>query len=211
MATSRESFLSDLKRRGHARADDLAKGLDLTPMAVRQHLYQLRDDGAVVCCSRPSGRGRPAKHWELTKKADVYFPDTHRELSLDLIESIKAVMGNDALDKLVTHRTAKQEARYRAALASCDKSLKCKLDIIARERSREGYMAEVQEAEDGGLLLLENHCPICEAAKACSGLCRKELDLFRDLIGPGGTVEREEHMLKGARRCAYRVVAKENA
>ncbi len=209
MATTRETILTELKRRGNARADELAQTLDLTPMAVRQHLYQLQDEGAVVCCATPSpGRGRPAKHWELTKKADVYFPDTHRELSLDLIESIREVMGDDALDKLVSHRTARQEKRYQALMAECSGSLKCKLGIIAKERTREGYMAEVQETEGGDLLLLENHCPVCEAAKACSGLCRKELELFRDLIGEAGTVEREEHMLKGARRCAYRVKAK---
>jgi predicted ArsR family transcriptional regulator len=210
MATTREIILTELKRRGDGRADDLAKTLDLTPMAVRQHLYQLQDEGAVVCCtSAPaSGRGRPAKHWELTEKADVYFPDTHRELSLDLIESIRELMGEDALDKLVSHRTERQEKRFQALLENCSGDLKCKLDIIARERTREGYMAEVQETQDGDLLLLENHCPICEAAKACSGLCRKELQMFRDLVGDDGTVEREEHMLRGARRCAYRVKAK---
>lgn len=210
MATTRETILTELKRRGNARADELAETLDLTPMAVRQHLYQLQDEGAVVCCaSAPaSGRGRPAKHWELTEKADVYFPDTHRELSLDLIESIREVMGDDALAQLVSHRTKRQEKRFQALLANCSGDLRCKLDIIARERTREGYMAEVQETEGGDLLLLENHCPICEAAKACSGLCRKELELFQELVGDDGTVEREEHMLKGARRCAYRVRAK---
>ncbi|WP_020398839.1 helix-turn-helix transcriptional regulator [Kordiimonas gwangyangensis] len=210
MATTRETILTELKRRGGARADELAETLELTPMAVRQHLYQLQDEGAVVCCAdtAASGRGRPAKHWELTKKADVYFPDTHRELSLDLIESIRELMGDDGLNALVNHRTKRQNQRYQALMEKCSGSLKCKLDIIAKERSREGYMAEVQEAEDGDLLLLENHCPICEAAKACSGLCRKELELFRDLVGDGATVEREEHMLTGARRCAYRVKAK---
>ncbi|WP_417449017.1 helix-turn-helix transcriptional regulator [Kordiimonas sp.] len=210
MATTRETILTELKRRGDARADELAKTLDLTPMAVRQHLYQLQDEGAVACCvtPTPSGRGRPAKHWELTEKADVYFPDAHRELSLDLIESIKAVMGDEALDKLVSHRTIKQGERYRAAFEGTGNSLRDKLDVIAKERTREGYMAEVQEADNGDLLLLENHCPVCEAAKVCSGLCSKELKLFQDLVKNEATVEREEHMLKGARRCAYRVHAK---
>lgn len=204
MGTTRETILTELKRRGHARADDLAKTLDLTAMAVRQHLYQLRDEGAVVCCTSPSGRGRPAKHWELTEKADVYFPDAHRELSLDLIESIRTLMGKEALDKLVAHRTEKQGERYRAAIGD-GTPLKAQLQAIAKERSREGYMAEVREAGDGDFLLLENHCPVCEAAKACSGLCHKELSLFQDLMKDKATVEREEHILSGARRCAYRI------
>ncbi|WP_417457215.1 helix-turn-helix transcriptional regulator [Kordiimonas sp.] len=204
MGTTRETILTELKRRGHARADDLAKTLDLTAMAVRQHLYQLQDEGAVVCCTSPSGRGRPAKHWELTDKADVYFPDAHRELSLDLIDSIRTLMGKEGLERLVAHRTEKQSERYRTIMGD-NKALKDRLEVIAKERSREGYMAEVRETDDGDFLLLENHCPVCEAAKACSGLCNKELSLFQELVKGKATVEREEHILSGARRCAYRI------
>ena len=204
MATTRETILTELKRRGNARADDLAVTLDLTPMAVRQHLYQLQDEGAVVCCTTPSGRGRPAKHWELTEKADVFFPDTHRELSLDLIDSIRTLMGDAALEQLVGHRTEKQGARYKAELEKAT-TTEGKLKMLAAERSREGYMAEVQRSEDGDFLLLENHCPVCEAAKACSGICSKELSLFQKLFEGEASVERTEHMLRGARRCAYRV------
>lgn len=209
--STRETILTELKRRGHARACDLAETLDLTPMAVRQHLYQMQDEGVVTCCAAPSpGRGRPPKHWELTEKADIYFQDAHRDLSLDLIDSIRTVMGEEALDQLISHRTSKQQQRYAAAMQAAP-TLKARLERLAAERVQDGYMAEVQEEEDGGLLLLENHCPICEAAKACSGLCKQELALFQTLIGQDGKVERTEHVLTGGRRCAYRVTAPENA
>ena len=68
-------------------------------------------------------------------------------------------------------------------------------------------MAEVTAAPDGSFLLSENHCPICVAARACQGLCRSELALFRAVLGPGVEVERSEHILAGARRCAYRIRA----
>jgi predicted ArsR family transcriptional regulator len=54
-------------------------------------------------------------------------------------------------------------------------------------------------------LLIEDHCPICAAATQCQGFCRSELALFQRCLGPGATVERTEHLLAGARRCAYRV------
>jgi len=41
--------------------------------------------------------------------------------------------------------------------------------------------------------------------KAIQGLCRSELALFRAVLGPGVEVERTEHILAGARRCAYRI------
>jgi predicted ArsR family transcriptional regulator len=69
-------------------------------------------------------------------------------------------------------------------------------------------MAEVVEAPDGaGWLLVENHCPICAAAALSPGLCRAELRAFQEALGPGAHVERTEHIVAGARRCAYRVTA----
>lgn len=207
MQTTREIILTELKKRGQARADDLAGVLGVTPMAVRQHLYQLQDEGAVKCCSVPQGRGRPAKLWELTPKADIYFQDAHRDLSLDLIDSMRTVFGDEGLEQLVSHRADRQQARYTDA-ASDKKTLQARLETLAQERSKEGYMAEVVAEEDGTLLLLENHCPICEAAKACSGLCNKELSMFQNMFSDEANIERIEHLLKGGRRCAYRVTPK---
>ena len=68
-------------------------------------------------------------------------------------------------------------------------------------------MAAVEQASDGGLLLVENHCPICDAARACSGLCTAELACFREALGDDVRVERTSHILAGARRCAYRISA----
>ena len=47
--------------------------------------------------------------------------------------------------------------------------------------------------------------PICVAATACQGFCRAELDTFREVLGPDVSVEREEHIVQGDRRCAYRI------
>lgn len=203
--TTRETILSELKSRGPSRADDLAKPLNLTAMAVRQHLYMLQEEGAVEALSVAEGRGRPAKKWQLTKKADVYFPDAHRDLSLDIIDSIRAVFGEEAMDQLIDHRCDKQYSAYKSQIPHGD--IKARLKAIAKLRTNEGYMAESVEEDDGTYMLLENHCPICEAARACSGLCKKELDLFKSLL-PDASVERTDHILNGARRCAYRVVPK---
>ncbi|ARO29186.1 transcriptional regulator domain-containing protein [Rhizobium sp. NXC14] len=44
------------------------------------------------------------------------------------------------------------------------------------------------------------------AATACAGFCRSELETFRAVLG--ADVERSEHILTGARRCAYRITAR---
>ena len=62
-------------------------------------------------------------------------------------------------------------------------------------------MADWKMQEDGSYLFVENHCPICAAATTCQGFCRAERDVFSDVLN--ASVERTEHILQGARRCAY--------
>jgi predicted ArsR family transcriptional regulator len=67
-------------------------------------------------------------------------------------------------------------------------------------------MAEVVENADGSYQYVEKHCPICEAAKACTNLCLKELEMFQDVLGNKVEITRGEHIIKGDNRCVYRVV-----
>jgi len=104
---------------------------------------------------------------------------------------------------LLKARTERQLPDYRARLGNGP--LRDRVERLARLRTEEGYMAEMAEDDDGGLLLIENHCPVCELARACSGLCAQELSLFRRALGRDVAVERSEHILAGARRCCYRI------
>ncbi len=80
-----------------------------------------------------------------------------------------------------------------------------RVEALARQRSAEGYMAEVEQAAAGAFVLVEHHCPICDAATACQGLCRAELTVFRRSLGDGVRVERTRHLLSEGGRCAYRI------
>jgi len=121
--------------------------------------------------------------------------------------SIRTVFGEAELDQLISSREGETEGRYRTALAGLRDTAK-KVAKLAELRSEEGYMADWQILSDGSWILAENHCPICIAARICQGFCRSELSVFRAVLGPEVTVERVEHILAGARRCAYRIAAK---
>ena len=97
-------------------------------------------------------------------------------------------------------------AAYRRALEPCS-GLEDRVRTLVRLRSEEGYMAEFAAEPDGSFLLIENHCPICAAAKTCQGFCRSELELFRAAFGAGTSVTRQEHLLSDGRRCVYRVTS----
>lgn len=200
---TRRDILDRLKSDGPSDAAGLAEVLGVTAMAVRQHLYDLQAEGLVLAREVPRPVGRPAKLWELTEAADRYFPDAHADLAVGLIDSLRQTLGEDGLNAVIVARSETQKNAYRAELDRHG-DLLGKLGALAALRTREGYMAAVTNDGDG-YLFVENHCPICSAAKACTNLCAMELDVFRAALGTDFAVERTDHILAGARRCAYRV------
>src|SRR5215813_11398651 len=201
---SRRAITKLLKTEGPIDSAQLAQRLGLTAMAVRQHLYALQREGLVASEERPVPIGRPAKFWRLTREADHLFPEAYAELSVALIDSVKDAFGQEGLERVLTSRCARQRTDYGKRIRPTD-SLDRKLAELAKVRTEEGYMAEVRREDDGSFLLVENHCPICAAANACQGFCSTELELFRSVLGPGVSVERAEHIIKGDNRCVYRV------
>jgi len=196
-----------LKREGAQSAQQLATSLEVSAMAVRQHLYALENQKMVTYTETPRPRGRPEKQWQLTSGAASFFPDGHADLTVDLISAMGQAFGSQGLKQLLTVRSRQQLEHYQGHLSGY-KSLRRRLDRLAELRTQEGYMAEVLTESDGTLLFVENHCPICTAAASCTGLCGAELDVFQGVLGDVADVERCEHILNGDRRCAYRVQAK---
>ena len=207
---TRRAIVKLLKTEGPLGSAQLAERLGLTAMAVRLHLYALQGEGMVTAEDRPVPVGRPAKSWRLTREADRHFPEAYAELSVALIDAMQETFGAEGLSRVLVSRCARQQAEYAKRVRPAD-PLEKRLKALAQVRTEEGYMAEVRAEEGGGLLLVENHCPICAAANACQGFCSTELDLFRSVLGPGVEVERVEHIVSGDQRCAYRVRPKTRA
>jgi len=128
-------------------------------------------------------------------------------LTVELIDAARKVFGNDGMERLILQREEVMRRRYRAAMKGAQ-GMEAKLARLCELRNEEGYMAEWTKVAPGTFLLVENHCPICAAARSCQGFCRSELGLFDAVLGPRATVERTEHIVTGARRCAYRIVAR---
>lgn len=202
LSSAKRRIVDVLKRRALT-GPELAERFGLTTEAVRQHLNDLADLGLVRSAPRAArGAGRPPVEWSLTDLAAELFPDRHGDLTVSLIDSIRSTVGEDGLDAIVAARTEAQATDYRDRLRSSPDPLAG----LAEIRSDEGYMAEVVEAEDGrGRLLVEHHCPICDAARTCQGLCQSELELFQTVLGSSQRVTREQHLLSGDERCVYRI------
>lgn len=196
-----ERVMLALKMRGAQTAAAIGDHLGTTGEAVRQQLVRLAEEGLVAPHSVSQGVGRPSQFWDLTETGNKRFPDTHADLTVQLLHSVRTILGEDALETLVAHRETETRRQYHARLK--DMAFDERVKALADIRSTEGYMADAERQADGSWLFVENHCPICAAADACQGFCRAELQVFEAVLGPDVSVARTEHILAGARRCAY--------
>jgi predicted ArsR family transcriptional regulator len=204
LQTTPDQLLFELKTRGPATTRDLAARVRITRQAAREHLKKLDEAELVTYTKASAGVGRPGHAWSLTPKGHGRFPDTHAQMTVELIESIRAEFGKKGLERMIARREQATVERYEQVLQGAE-TLKERVDRLVRLRSLEGYMADSTRSDDGSYIIIENHCPICAAATSCQGFCRSELALFERLLAPA-QVKRSEHLLAGSRRCSYVVV-----
>lgn len=197
-----ERLLTLLKTQGPQQAAEAGKMLGTTGEAARQQFVKLAKEGLVEAVAQTRGVGRPLQIWHLTPAGNARFPDTHSELTVQLLRNVRDKLGEQALELLIEAREQDTRINYKQAMVGATR-LQERVARLAAIRCREGYMAEWHEQEDGTFLLIENHCPICAAASICQGFCRAELSVFAEVLQ--AQVERSEHILSGARRCAYRI------
>ncbi|WP_043294447.1 helix-turn-helix transcriptional regulator [Rhizobium leguminosarum] len=192
-----------IKTDGPKLAAAIGDALGISGEAARQQLSKMAEEGLVEPVTvAASGRGRPRQLWHLTTSGNRQFPDGHAELTANLLGTLVEQLGAAALDTVISAREAETLKRYRQELSPAH-DLAARVEALAGIRTREGYMADCWRQADGSFMLVENHCPICAAATACAGFCRSELETFRAVLG--ADIERSEHILLGARRCAYRI------
>jgi predicted ArsR family transcriptional regulator len=203
LTTSFDKFLKLLKTRGPQTTLAIAKELSITGEGARFQLTKLMEEGLVQVITEARGVGRPTQIWSLSEGGNQRFPDNHAALSVQLIESIKETLGQEALDKVIALRELKANGKYIEALKNVP-GLEDKISRLAALRNTDGYLAEWDKDGDG-FILIENHCPICAAAQRCSDLCEAELNTFKAIFGENVSIERVDHMIAGSRRCAYKI------
>lgn len=193
-----------LKTKGPLTTTGVAQELGITGEGARQQLQRLAEEGWVVFESVSRGVGRPSLMWRLSGRGNRRFPDTHAELTVQLISAIRDVLGDEALGNVISAREHKNLLRY-YDIISLEDDLEAKVRRFAELRSSDGYLAECR-VDGEGFLLIENHCPICAAATACHDICKVELQTFQQIFKEWGTVERLDHVIEGAKHCAYRIM-----
>lgn len=202
---ARDKILCHLKMKGPLASGALAEILGVTSIAVRQHLQILQDEGYVEYIPQKGKVGRPVHIWNLTEKSNKYFPDNHSLLATLLVDGIRKNFGEEGLRAVIAHVVSAQSESASKCLNLGGKTFQEKVQCLVDLRKLQGYMAECRPLADGGIELIENHCPVGAAACDCDAICESEADVFRMILGDHVSVERCDHILSGDRRCTYKL------
>ncbi|MDW5593723.1 ArsR family transcriptional regulator [Conexibacter stalactiti] len=199
---TRRALLVTLRKRGEARAEELALELGVTVSAVRQHLQGLAAADLVVHTDERSGPGRPRRSYQLGPAAEALFPKSYGTLTLELLDHL-ADEDPGVVQRAFEKRRAARVERVRARMDGLD--FAARVAEIARVLDEDGYLADFEPTEDGeGFLLREHNCAILAVARRYGHACSTEIAFLRELL-PEADVRRVAHILSGSHACVYEV------
>jgi DeoR family suf operon transcriptional repressor len=201
----RRAVLYAVRRRGEATAEQVAEQLGMTVSGARQHLSALAADGLVQAQELPTPtprRGRRTLAYAATAEADHHFPKAYGELTNELLGYV-ADADPALLDDLFAKRREHRIASARSRLATID-GLGAQVAELTAILDEDGYLATVEPVGRDAYRIVEHNCAIWAVAQKYGQACSSEIDFIRAVL-PSASVERVQHMVAGARHCAYEV------
>jgi predicted ArsR family transcriptional regulator len=170
---------------GPSTAAALAERLDLTPAAVRRHLDQLLEDGAVEAreprTQAHRGRGRPAKVFALTESGRDGFDQQYDDLANQALRFLADTAGPEAVRAFADRRASFIEERFPEVAAAHPEASPAQ--VLALVFSDEGYAASVRELPIVGEQLCQQHCPVSHVAHEFPELCEAETAAIARVLG----------------------------
>jgi predicted ArsR family transcriptional regulator len=181
---TRERVARSILVNGPSTAAALADRLDLTPAAVRRHLDQLLEEGAVEPREPRSqghrGRGRPAKLFALTEAGRDRFDQQYDDLAAQALRFLAETGGEEAVREFATRRAAFIRERFERLRVEHPELGSA--EILARVFTAEGYAASVRDVPIGEQLC-QQHCPVAHVAHEFPQLCEAETEAISQVLG----------------------------
>lgn len=153
--------LTELKEAGGLAVSELSRRLGTSYMTVKQHCEDLTKLGYLKRSRVPRTEiGRPEIFYRLSEKADALFPTIPPEFTLEMLDQIQRMFGENAPDRLLFQYIQDQGESWKARLAK-GTTLLYRAQLLAKIRSQEGYFTRcIHDAEGGRIVLREFHNPL---------------------------------------------------
>ncbi|MFN3337825.1 MAG: helix-turn-helix transcriptional regulator [Thermomicrobium sp.] len=202
--STREQLLTLLKKSEGLTADQLARMLGITSMAVRKHLTALERDGLVTASLLRRKIGRPARLYRLSAQADALFPQQYDAMLTDVLRDLAALDGPAKVDLLLRRRIERAGQMLARELEGTP-TLRERVRKLAETLDALGYYTTWEQLDGETFRLCQYHCPIRQVAANFPTICDAEAELYRALLR--ADIERRCLLASGDPCCSYLIRA----
>lgn len=173
-------ILLRIKRSGGLSVNELCAQLKMSYMGVKQHCDALKKRGYLDTWRRPKPTGRPEKIYRAADKLDIVLPQWGNELSLGLLKVVAQLNGETAAERLLHHYFLQKTEQLLLKIKGA--SLKQRAQELAKIRSAEGCLCNVESDSASLVRLVEHHNPLSEVARLYPGVCEMETQMIAKLL-----------------------------
>ncbi|MBJ7352809.1 MAG: transcriptional regulator [Rhodococcus sp.] len=183
---TRGAVVTLLLEEGPITASDIGTRLGLSAAGVRRHLDALIDAGeariTTPAGARQRGRGRPAKHFQLTAAGRNRLGHTYDDLAGAAMRQLRKIGGNDAIETFARQRVNTIVADVEPATGSDAHAVETAAGRIADAFSAAGFSATTRQVGNG-VQICQHHCPVSHVAAEFPELCEAEQAAFAEILG----------------------------
>ncbi|MCH8269412.1 MAG: ArsR family transcriptional regulator [Acidobacteria bacterium] len=197
--TTRQKILHFIKIKGRPAISDISHALGITPMAVRRHVLGMQNSGLLRMEMERRPKGRPAALCLLTDLGDSLFPKNYDHFSMELIQCLAQLDGEEKINRLFEKRKDHMVTRFAERMEG--KSREARVQETVAILCEEGYMAESRKVNPETFLITEHNCAIAHVARQYQQACQGELCFLAQMLR--ADVQRQAHILKGDSECSY--------
>lgn len=194
-----------LKNKGGLTVDELAKRLEITRNAIRQHLSALENDGLVSQgVSRPSG-GRPEQLYVLTDSGKELFPRHYSWFAQLMVESIKQESGAGGLRERMDVMGTEVAQQLRQQYSGLENQQQ-KVEKLSEVMEQLGYNTKNVKVIDGMPMIEADNCIFHNLAIKNPEICQFDLALMSTFTD--SKIDHQECMASGGNVCRFKFTPK---
>lgn len=198
MKNTKVSILNQLLLHKTATISHLADLLGLSEISVRHHVMSLEADGFILSSEERHGVGRPRFIYRLTEKGYQSAPTNYDKLSEQALDTMKRVLGSDALLALFTEFGSDIADGYAGEIGCQEHDHR--LPEIAAKLTKDGFVLSWTNSAEK-YTLTTHCCPFHYLGQKHPEVCTINHALLESLIGQPITIN--ACMLQGDAACTY--------
>jgi len=149
-----------IKLAGGLPASELARRIGSSYMTTKTSCDELADSGYLTRTRLPrTAVGRPEIFYNLSAKADAFFPPAGMQLTLDLLDGLRALQGESATERLLFHYFSKLAEQLEKSVSKAT-DIAEKARKLSALRSKAGHASSCEIDPGGPIRIVEFHQPM---------------------------------------------------